>query len=299
MLAIVLFIGLFVAVVVYTLMDLTAGPDKPKWKLKKHLMSLNGIEPVRKNFMRSFAAFGKYSRFIRFFIFPFAVAGVFFVSVVIMDNIYVFIFLLINLVMIIRTERNRTKKKRQEALGLSMRDFMISITNSLKAGNSLQTAIEKSIDDLKRIPSGRYGNPMLEEAEKIVHDIRIGRSMDEALIAFRDRVRTEDADIFVNMTLKIVEKGGDISEILSMVSGMIGEKIIFKRETMTITAAKRYEAKILTIVPVVMVIFLALSAPSYMKPLFDTMFGKTISFIGFFLLTVNYYVGQKIVDIEI
>lgn len=299
MLLISILTGLIVMLVFLALMELVCGIDKSKKRLKKHLLTLNGVHIQEKRFQRSIGILNRYSALLKASSVPALLLLVFIVGIVLLKNVYIFIFLCLAGMMFFLDLKRSASKKKKEKLSYYMRDFMISITNSLRSGASLQNAIERSVGDLKRLPVKKADNPLLEEIEKIVLDIHMGRSIDEALFAFRKRVNIEEADIFVNMTLKLRETGGDITEILTMVSGMISERIMFKRDIMTLTAGKRYEAGILTVVPIALLILLSITAPSYIAPMFETSLGRIMTLVGFLLILTNYYIGQRIVDINI
>lgn len=194
--------------------------------------------------------------------------------------------------------RNKIRK-RKEILNIQLKDALLSISNSLKAGASLQTAIERSSEDVGRVLKMQIEKPMLEELEAIMYDLHIGKTLEEALISFRKRAQLEDVDIFVNAAIITKEKGGNLTEVMSNVSESISDKIQIKREIMTLTAGKRAEAKLLTSMPVLLVLTLSFLSPSYMRPMYETALGKTMMVSGLLLLLANYIIGKKIININI
>ncbi len=192
-----------------------------------------------------------------------------------------------------------TLDKRINIMNMQLREAMHSISNSLKAGNSLQTAIENSIGDLKITLTSYKVKPILDEMELIIYDIQLGKSLDEALISFKNRVQLEDVDTFVTAAIITREKGGNLTEVMKNVASAITDKLEIKREILMLTASKRSEAKLLTFMPIAMVSILSVLAPSYMEPMYTTPLGKFLMLIGVSLICANYIVGQKIIDIDI
>lgn len=190
-------------------------------------------------------------------------------------------------------------KRRRELLNIQLREAMASISNSLKAGNSLQTSLERCLEDMGRLLKNKTEKPIIDELEKVIYDIQIGKTLEEALISFRDRLKMEDIDTFVNAAIITKEKGGNLTEVMSNVSESISDKIQIKREIMTLTAGKRSEAKLLTFVPVILVLALSVLSPSYMKPMYETTLGKIMMIVGTALLAVNYFLGKRIIDIKV
>lgn len=198
-----------------------------------------------------------------------------------------------------RVVMNKKIKKRKELLNIQLREALQSISNSLKAGSSLQSAIERCLEDVKRVLKGQPEKPIVEELEIIVYELQLGKSLDEALIAFQNRADLEDVTTFVNAAIITKEKGGNLTEVMANVCEMIGDKIQIRREIMTMTAGKRAEAKLLTFAPVVLVLVLSVLSPSYMKPMYETLVGKIMMITGIVLLLINYFIGKKIIDINV
>lgn len=190
-------------------------------------------------------------------------------------------------------------EKRRNLLNQQLKEAMFSLNSSLLAGASLQRAIERSVVDLERIFHHVKDAPIVYEFRRMSEDLRMGYSLEETMITFRDRVRLEDADDFVNATLITKRRGGNLTEVLSNISKIISEKIEIKNEILVMTAGKRMEAKILSIMPIGIVTSLTLLSPEYMSPMYDTIIGKSLLFIGFLLIGLNYIVSRKIIKIDV
>lgn len=198
-----------------------------------------------------------------------------------------------------RYRMKKSAKERKIVLNYQFREFLYAISNSLKAGASLQSAIRRSHEDLKQIYKHTIDVPLLDEIELIIYDMGIGKSTEEALEHFRDRVQLEDVTSFVNAAVITNRTGGNLTEVMHNVAMIIGDKIEIKREITTLTASKRSEAKILTFMPVGLVIILNLIAPQYMKPMYETTLGKVCMAFGMMLITANYFIGKRIINIDI
>jgi tight adherence protein B len=190
-------------------------------------------------------------------------------------------------------------EKRRNLLNMQLREAMFSLTSSLLAGASLQRSIERSVIDLERIFHSAKDTPIVYEFRRMAEDLSMGYSLEETMVAFRDRVRLEDADDFVNATLITKRRGGNLTEVLSNISKIISEKIEIKNEILVMTAGKRMEAKILSIMPIGIVTCLTLLSPEYMSPMYDSIIGKFLMFIGFLLIGLNYIVSRKMIKIDV
>lgn len=194
---------------------------------------------------------------------------------------------------------DNANRKRKEKLNLQFMDALNSIIGSLKAGLSINSSMVKCFDDLNKIYSTRREKYIVNEFNKIKNDLSIGISIDDALRRFKQRVDLEDTDDFVNSVIIVRQKGGNMIEIMENVIKMISDKIEIRNEINVFTSAKKFEAKIITIVPIFLIVALSIFSPDYMEPLYGNLFGKILIVLGFVLLIVNYFVGKKITNINV
>ena len=189
--------------------------------------------------------------------------------------------------------------KRKTLLNYQLKEAMFSLSSSLKAGASLQMAIERTVYDLERIYYSDKDAPIVAEFRRMSEELSVGYSVEETLVSFRNRVQLEDVDDFVNATLIAKTRGGNLMEILNNISRIISEKIEVKQESSVMTAGKRMEAKILSVMPIGIVTSLTLLSPDYMAPMYDSIIGKMLLFMGFIFIAINYFISRKIVNIEV
>lgn len=194
---------------------------------------------------------------------------------------------------------NKAKKKKKEIISYQFRDALNSIMTSLKAGLSINSAITKCAEDLEKLHGSLKEKPMLEEFRKIRSDMGMGFSVDDALKNFRNRIEMEEVDDFVNTIIIVRQKGGNPVEIMDNVTVMINEKISIKRDIDILTAGKKMESRILTMMPIILIFALSIFSPEYMEPLYSTTLGKILIIFGLVLLIINYFIGKKIIDINV
>lgn len=198
-----------------------------------------------------------------------------------------------------KTMINRRIKKKRDTLNSQLIDALSSIVSSLKAGLSINSAIIKCADDLEKLYSFTKDKPMLDEFKKIKSDLDMGLSVDEALKNFMERLNMEDVDDFVNSVIIVRQKGGNLIDVMESVSKIISDKIQIRREIDILTTSKKFEAKIMTMIPIFIIIILSTFSRSYMEPLYESLIGNILIVIGFSLLVLNYFIANKIVDIDI
>lgn len=198
-----------------------------------------------------------------------------------------------------RLKSSQDKKRIQNKLLLQFREAILSMASSLKAGSSLQTAIQRCEIDLERELQFQKEKPMLEALEKMNGDIQLGKSIEEVLLEFKNEHDLEDIDQFIDAIIMTRTKGGNLADVIHNTSESISDKILIQQEIKLATAQKRMEAGILTFMPVGLVIILMVLNPGYMQPMYDTTLGTILLFIAVIMLVINFFIGRKVTNINV
>jgi len=188
--------------------------------------------------------------------------------------------------------------QRKKELALQFKEALYALSSSLMAGRSLESAFKEALKDLYLL----YPNSqtyIIQEFTYISRRIDMNVTIEDALVDFAQRAHLEDIDSFVDVLLISKRTGGNIVEIIKNTSTIIGDKLQIKQEIDTLLAEKKFEQKILNVMPIVMILLLTWSTGDYMGPVFTTFFGKLIMTIAVLLLGLAYYLSKKIMTIEV
>jgi tight adherence protein B len=227
-----------------------------------------------------------------------AVAVGFFSYIIFFFSIFISFFLFIfSFIFVPKILKNRNEQKRSKLINIQFRDALNSIMASLKSGLSMSRAIIKVPEDLVKIHEIYKEKIILKEFITMRNDLNMGVTLDEVLISFRDRLNSEEADDFVNSVIILKRKGGNLVEVMQNTILMISDKMALKAEIEVITAAKKGEAKLLTFMPVVVVIGMSLIMRDYVRPIFEGLW-SILPLMAFLMLIANYFIGEKITDIQ-
>lgn len=140
---------------------------------------------------------------------------------------------------------------------------------------------------------------MSTEFERVMGDTSLGKSLDEALYDMDERVGSADFSLVVTAVLIQQQVGGNLATILDTIRSTITERIRLRREIGTLTAQGKASGMVLTVIPVAMALFLYLTAPDYIMPLFTTTIGRMFIAGAALLVIVGFIIIRKIVDIKI
>ena len=133
----------------------------------------------------------------------------------------------------------------------------------------------------------------------VVRQLRLQMPMEQILEEFSQRVQTEDVRNFVTVFVAAKKSGGNMITIIQDTVRQIGDKIDVKREIDTILAAKRYEFRVMSVIPYAIIGYMSLSFPEFMDSLYGNIFGIGVMTVCFGIYLAAYYLGMKLIKIEV
>jgi tight adherence protein B len=185
----------------------------------------------------------------------------------------------------------RARKKRQKMMAEQLPDVLSILASSLRAGHSFLQALDQVAGEIK--------DPSAGEFHRVVSEIRLGRSIDDAMVEMADRVGSEDmrwAVMAVNIQRQV---GGNLAEVLDIVANTVRERAYVQRQVRVLSAEGRLSIAILSALPFGIFIYLALMNPEYVNPLFTTMLGRVLLLVGGALMATGIFVMTRIVRIDV
>lgn len=185
----------------------------------------------------------------------------------------------------------RARKKRQKAMAEQLPDVLSILASSLRAGHSFLQALDQVAGEIKEPSAGEF--------HRVVSEIRLGRSIDDAMNEMAERVGSEDmrwAVMAVNIQRQV---GGNLAEVLDIVANTVRERAYVQRQVRVLSAEGRLSIAILTALPFGIFFYLALVNPGYVAPLFNTMIGRILLLVGGTLMALGVFVMTRIVRIDV
>lgn len=189
-------------------------------------------------------------------------------------------------------------RRRKDALRLQFRDFLYSLSSSFATGRHM----EESLTEAKKELGSIYGpfDYMMQEIDAILHSIRdLGESDIIALDDFAARADMEDIYIFVQVYRACRETGGDMVSAMNKCAAVIGEKITIENEIRTMVSQKKYEGRIITAMPVVIIVFLRIMSPEYLDVMYESLAGRFMMTLALLATAGAYVLIERITDIEV
>ena len=188
--------------------------------------------------------------------------------------------------------------KRKDALKHQFRDMLYSLSSGLMAGKTLESALRDVRGDLEII----YPDPetaIVREVDIMLRKMLLNETIDAALGDLAERSGIEDIDSFCNVLATCRKMGGNLVEIVKNTTNILGDKMEIKNEIDVLLAQRRFEKKILNIMPIALVFVLSVTAKDYIEPVFTTLTGKIVMSAAILLIAVSWLLSEKIMNIDV
>lgn len=166
-------------------------------------------------------------------------------------------------------------KERIQKLNIQFKDMLYSLSSSIAAGRQMPQALVEAADSLAVM----YGpkEPIMMELNHMKRCIIENNESDRELLAdFARRSCCEDINNFVQVYIICRNMGGDLEKIIARTSAILTDKMNIEREIKALTAQKKFEGRLIALMPVAMLVILNLLSPSYIVPLYAGLPGRLI-----------------------
>lgn len=186
----------------------------------------------------------------------------------------------------------RKISKRLRDFETQLPDTLSLWVNALRSGYSVLQSMEAISRDAPE--------PTSTEFKRVIQEAQLGIDMDDALAHLLDRVESPDLDLVITAVNINREVGGNLAEILDVISGTIRERIKLRGEIRVLTSQGRATGWLISGLPIALALFLNTTNPGFMGPMFEDRFcGWPMLGVGLAMIGMGAAAIQKIVDIEI
>ncbi len=188
-------------------------------------------------------------------------------------------------------EEDRNKRIQAKFL-----DFLMCLEPLLKNSGTFCMAFSEAVSDYKRFHGGDELSFYLDAA---VNDFMINISTSDVLIGMAKKMQLEDAYAFAKSMTICELTGGNAVEVTERTTELLVEKIRILCDINTNLSGKVFEQKIITIMPFMLLGLFAVTAKSYLEPLYNTFEGKIVMTIAGVLFLGQWFIGEKITSIKV
>lgn len=194
--------------------------------------------------------------------------------------------------------RRHLGERRRRLLALQFKDFLYAVSSSIAAGRPMERALADAEETLSLIYAKEA--PMCEELAYINRAMRDRKESEEELLRdLAERSGLEDIRNFVDVYALCRRLGGDLEEVIASTSRVMTDKMAILREIHTLTAQKQFEGRLISAMPLLVILGLNLFAPDYLAVLYTTLAGRAIMTVALGGIVTAFLLTQHLLDIRI
>ena len=193
--------------------------------------------------------------------------------------------------------RNDLKRKRLDILRGQFKDAILAVASGLNAGYSVENAFAVSLKEMEEVHGS--DSMIAKEIRLILQKVRLNMTFEDALGDFAARSGLDDVRNFADVFLAARKSGGELMRIIARTAEIIGEKIRIQEEIVTATASRRMEQKIMSVIPMMIVIYIEMTSPGFFRILYTTLGGRVLMTGCLVVYLVSCQAAKRFLEIEV
>lgn len=189
-------------------------------------------------------------------------------------------------------------ERRRKQLRNQFRDFLYAVSASFSLGRHMTESMEEALVELRKLyPESA---PIVQETSRMTGLIRGGAAGEvEVLQDFSRRAGLAEVDDMVRVFMACRETGGNLSMAMNRAAELIGEEMEIEDEIRMQVVQRKAEGRIITVMPVLIILFLRTVSPDYIGVLYQTWAGRIIMSAALAVTIGTYLVIERITNVEV
>ena len=184
-----------------------------------------------------------------------------------------------------------SRNRRAEQVRHELPDALDMVSNSLTAGLTLPQALMRNLE--------HFPPQVQDEFAHVIYDTRLGFSVADAFDNLAERLKIKDVRMVAIASKIGVAHGGNLAESYRMLSTLLRDGLAFEEELRAMTTEGRMQALVMTALPFVLMLLLALVRLELVLPMVTTVAGWCTLGVLCGMQAVAYVWIRKIVDIKV
>ena len=194
--------------------------------------------------------------------------------------------------------RRMKAQRRMTLLVTQFRDLLYSLSSSVAAGRQMDAALAEAYESLSMVYAP--DTPMMVELSAMLKGIFENHESEEALLSdLAERTHQEDIAGFADVYRASRRTGADLGRVIENTSKVIMEKIAIEREIEAVTKQKIFEGKMITAMPLLVVLFLNIFSPDYLAVMYETFQGRIVMTLALAGIAAGWRLTGKILDLKV
>ena len=183
------------------------------------------------------------------------------------------------------------KKHRLIKFNIQLEDALGMMSSSLKAGFSINQALEKV--------SEQEMHPIALEFRLLMQELQLGVPLDQALDNMARRIGSEDFELVATAIITARQTGGELTETLERVAALIRERGRIANKIRALTAMGRLQAIMIGAMPFLLLYGMYQISPVMMDSFVSSFAGVVSICVVVLLVICGFLTIRKITNVEV
>ena len=183
------------------------------------------------------------------------------------------------------------RKQRLIKFNMQLEDALGMISSSLKAGFSINQALEKV--------SEQEVHPIALEFRLLMQELQLGVPLDQALENMSRRIGSDDFDLVTTAIITARQTGGELTETLERVAALIRERGRISAKVRALTAMGRLQAVMIGAMPFLLLLGMYQISPKMMDSFMGSLLGVGAMIGVVVLVLAGFFTIRKITNVEV
>lgn len=197
----------------------------------------------------------------------------------------------------IRRRKKSRIAERKRRLHYQFKDALSAMQVGISSGYSMENAVRETRKDLEKI-HGKEAE-MTREFAYMETQMRHSVTIEALLYDLGYRSQVEDIMNFSDILVQSKKMGGNMKEVLQNCITSMEERIDVKKEIDAVLASRKMEQRIMSVIPLGIILYLQVTSPEFMQILYNNPVGIGVMTICLVIYAAAYQWGVRLVDIEV
>lgn len=194
-------------------------------------------------------------------------------------------------------KKRELMESRRRKLNLEFKDGILILASFLSAGYAIENTLSLSARELSLIHGGEA--MMVKEFESLASKIHRNQTVEAAFMDLGERSGLDDVSNFAQVFTTAKRSGGDLVGIMSHTAGIIRDKVQVQEEIYTMTAAKVFEQRVMSMIPFFIVFYIDFTSPGFFNSMYATVAGRGIMTVCFLVYGAAFVMAKVILRIDV
>lgn len=195
-----------------------------------------------------------------------------------------------------REVKSRTALRKQR-LSVQFKDAILMVTAGIQSGSSVENAFLETEQEIMSL----YGvqSEMGQELAAIRKGLTNRVPLEKMLLDLGRRSGVEEIRDFTEVFAAAKRIGGNMKEIIKRTADLTGQRMEVEREITTLLASRKYEQKVMMLIPFLLYGYMQISSDGFFDILYHNVAGIAVMTLCLALYLGSCALSEKIMDIRV